>query len=157
MIVTLCIESDVNEFGYSSSSSVSSMDVTMVLTTVESCWSLRVLCNQGIYGSALQIKAQAKSSAFTAAVNQAIQSELQKLDQNRRAKSSMGNNGGSTPKTGTCFDCGKTGRHRGDSSRPNSKGQSTGHRLDAVNTKCINLLEKNKFKEYSNIATVPDG
>jgi hypothetical protein len=155
MIASLCIESDVNGFGYSSTSDGSNMDVTMILAKVESCW--KVLCNQGIYGPALQIKAQAKSSAFTAAVNQAVQSELHKLEQNRGAKSSIGVNSGATPQTGNCFDCGQMGHHRGDPSCPKPKGQSKGHGLDAASTKRINLLGKKKLKEYTDISTVPDG
>jgi hypothetical protein len=115
------------------------------------------LCNQGIYGPALQIKSQAKNSAFTAAVNQAVKSELHKLEQNRGAKSTVG--AGDIVKTGNCFDCGQSGHHRGDPSCPKAKpkGRTAGHGLDEATAKHINLLGRKKLKEYGDISKVPDG
>jgi hypothetical protein len=131
------------------------MDVTNVLDSVEAMW--RVLCNQGIYGPALQIKVQEKVTAFNAAVQQAVQTELQKLEQNRGAKSSIGNRNGG--RKGACFDCGKEGHHRGDPtcSKAKTSGKSTGHGLDEATTKHINQLGKAKIKEYPDLSKVPDG
>jgi hypothetical protein len=154
-IAELSVQSDVNGFGYSTAGST--MEVTSVLDSVEACW--RVLCNQGIYGPALQIKAQDKNSAFNAAVTHVVKTEMQKLEQNRNAKSSVGSNEG--VKSGACFDCGQTGHHRGDSTCPKPKGRTAGrtagHGLDEVTAKRLNLLGKTKIKEYGDISKVPDG
>jgi hypothetical protein len=151
IIAELSVKSDVNGFGYSSNNS--DLEVTKVLDSVEACW--RVLCNQGIYGPALQIKAQDKATAFNAAVTQAVQTEMQKLSQNQGAKSTTGNTGGA--KTGACFDCGQIGHHKGDLTCPKLRGRGSAHGLDEATAKRINLLGKAKMKEYGHPSKVPDG